>query len=353
MNILLVTGSSGLIGSEVVDYFCRLGWMVHGVDNNMRADFFGPQGDTRWNQTRLAALHPNFQHHELDIRDRIGVSEMVKGIRPALLVHAAAQPSHDLAASRPFDDFDVNAVGTLNLLESTRAHAPECVFAYMSTNKVYGDRPNTIRLKELGTRWEYDDARFSGGIAEDFPIDQSKHSLFGASKVAADLMVQEYGRYFGLRCCTLRGGCLTGPNHSGVELHGFLSYLIKCNIEGRTYKVFGYQGKQVRDNIHSLDVARFIHAFWERPRCAEVYNIGGGRANSVSILEAFDKISEISGQKMSYEYVDRNREGDHICYISDLSKMRAHYPQWDITKSLDAIFTEIHAATLEKVPAFV
>lgn len=348
---LLVTGSSGLIGSEVVDHFCRRGWAVHGVDNNMRADFFGPQGDTRWNQARLLQAHRNFEHHEIDIRDRVHVMELVKHFRPSLLVHAAAQPSHDLAASRPFDDFDVNAGGTLNLLESTRQHAPECVFVYMSTNKVYGDRPNTIRMKELETRWEYDDQKFAGGIAEDFPIDQSKHSLFGASKVAADVMVQEYGRYFGLRSCTLRGGCLTGPNHSGVELHGFLSYLIKCNVEGRTYKVFGYKGKQVRDNIHSLDVARFIHAFQENPRCAEVYNIGGGRANSISILEAFDRIAALTGRKMEYEYVDRNREGDHICYISDLSKMRAHYPQWNISKSLDDIFTEIHAATLEKVPA--
>jgi len=349
MKRLIVTGSSGLIGSEVVDYFCKLGWEVHGVDNNMRADFFGPQGDTRWNQTRLKSLHPHFHHHELDIRDRPEVLALLQALRPELLVHAAAQPSHDLAASRPFDDFDVNATGTLNLLESTRQHAPDCVFVHMSTNKVYGDRPNTIRLKELTTRWDYDDADFGRGIPESFSIDQSKHSLFGASKVAGDVMVQEYGRYFGLKCCALRGGCLTGPNHSGVELHGFLSYLIKCNIEGRTYKVFGYMGKQVRDNIHSLDVARFIHAFYENPRCGEVYNIGGGRANSVSILEAFDRVGALSGRKMHYEYVDKNREGDHICYISDLSKMRLHYPGWNITKSLDQIFEEIHAATAAKL----
>jgi CDP-paratose 2-epimerase len=353
MKTLLVTGSSGLIGSEVVDYFCPLGWTVHGIDNNMRADFFGPQGDTRWNQSRLAALHRNFRHHELDIRNRDGVLSLLQELRPALLVHTAAQPSHDLAASRPFDDFDVNAVGTHNLLESTRLHAPGCVFVHMSTNKVYGDRPNTIRLKELPTRWEYDDPQFATGIPEDFPIDQSKHSLFGASKLASDIMVQEYGRYLGLKSCVLRGGCLTGPNHTGVELHGFLSYLIKCAVQGRTYKIYGYKGKQVRDNIHSLDVARFIHAFWENPRCGEVYNIGGGRANSVSILEAFDRIAALSGRRMNYEYVDRNREGDHICYISDLTKMRAHYPTWDITKSLDAIFAEIHAASLEasQVPA--
>jgi CDP-paratose 2-epimerase len=232
------------------------------------------------------------------------------------------------------------------MLEATRQSVPESVFIHMSTNKVYGDRPNTIRLRELEMRWDYDDANYAGGISEDFPIDQSKHSLFGASKVAADVMLQEYGRYFGMKTCALRGGCLTGPNHSGVELHGFLSYLIKCNLIGRTYNVFGYKGKQVRDNIHSLDVVRFIHAFIESPRCGEVYNIGGGRENSVSILEAFDKISAISGKPMKWEYVDKNREGDHMCYISDLSKMKAHYPGWELTKSLDDVFTEIHAASV-------
>ena len=349
MNTLLVTGSSGLIGSEVVDYFCREGWKVFGIDNNMRADFFGPGGDTRWNQHRLLATHANFQHHELDIRDRAGVDQLLDALRPDVIVHTAAQPSHDLAASRPFDDFDVNAVGTLNLLEAARRHVPEAVFAHMSTNKVYGDGPNYIRLKELDTRWEYDDPAYAGGIREDFSIDQSKHSIFGASKVAGDVMVQEYGRYFGMKTCCLRGGCLTGPNHSGVELHGFLSYLIKCNIEGRTYKVYGYKGKQVRDNIHSLDVARFIHAFAENPRSGEVYNIGGGRNNSVSILEAFDRIAALSGRKMQFEYVDKNREGDHICYISDLTKMRTHYPGWDLTKSLDDIFEEIHASNKSTV----
>lgn len=351
MKRLLVTGSSGLIGSEVVDYFCRTGWAVHGVDNNQRADFFGPGGDTRWNQRRLQALHPDFQHHEIDIRDRVEVLKCLEELRPDAVVHTAAQPSHDLAASRPFDDFDVNAGGTLNLIEATRRHAPEGVFVHMSTNKVYGDRPNTIRLRELETRWEYDDPAFSSGIREDFAIDQSKHSLFGASKVAADVMVQEYGRYFGLKTCCLRGGCLTGPNHSGVELHGFLSYLIKCNLEGRCYRVFGYKGKQVRDNIHSLDVARFIQAFIEAPRVAEVYNIGGGRANSVSIFEAFERAEDLSGRRMEYEYVDKNREGDHICYISDLSKMKAQYPGWDITKNLDTVFREIYEAAAKRAAA--
>jgi CDP-paratose 2-epimerase len=347
-NKALVTGSSGLIGSEVVDYFCRLGWGVHGIDNNMRADFFGSQGDTRRNQKRLVELHPGFRHHELDIRDRAAVLACMEQLRPGAIVHATAQPSHDLAASRPFDDFDVNAVGTLNLLEATRRHSPEAVFVYMSTNKVYGDRPNEMRLRELATRWDYDDPSYVGGIAEDFPIDKSKHSLFGASKLAADVMVQEYGRYFGMKTCCLRGGCLTGPNHSGVELHGFLSYLVKCNVEGRTYNIFGYKGKQVRDNIHSYDVARFIHAFVEQPRSGEVYNIGGGRRNSCSILEAFERIASVSGQPMRHEYVDKNREGDHICYISDLARMRGHYPAWDITKSLDDIFLEVYQAVLAR-----
>jgi CDP-paratose 2-epimerase len=348
MNKLLVTGSSGLIGSEVVEYFSRIGWEVHGLDNNMRANFFGPGGDTRWNQARLISLYPQFRHHEHDVRNRPEVANLVQELRPDLLVHTAAQPSHDLAASRPFDDFDVNAVGTLNLLESVRKYAADCIFVHMSTNKVYGDRPNAIRLKELQSRWDYDDEQYADGIPESFSIDQSKHSLFGASKVAADIMVQEYGRYFGLRSCVLRGGCLTGPNHSGVELHGFLSYLIRCHLEDRVYKVYGYKGKQVRDNIHSFDVARFIHAFSEVPRCGEVYNIGGGRANSLSILEAFERITALTGRRMQYEYLDKHREGDHICYISDLKKMRTHYPGWNITKSLDQIVAEIYAASIQK-----
>jgi CDP-paratose 2-epimerase len=344
MPKLLVTGSSGLIGSEVVAYFSNLGWEVHGIDNNMRADFFGPAGDTRWNQRRLRARFPKFQHHELDIRNREGMGALLQTLRPSLMVHTAAQPSHDLAASRPFDDFDVNAGGTLNVLEATRLHAPEAVLVHMSTNKVYGDGPNRIALKELATRWEYNDPAYAAGIPETFSIDQSKHSIFGASKVAADVLVQEYGRYFGIHTCCLRGGCLTGPNHSGVELHGFLSYLVKVHREDKTYRVYGYKGKQVRDNIHSYDVARFIHQFWQKPRAGQVYNIGGGRGNSCSILEAFARVSALSGKAMKFEYVDKNREGDHICYISDLTKMRAHYPQWDITKSLDTIFEEIWAA---------
>ena len=344
MKKLLVTGSSGLIGSEVVAGFSAVGWEVHGVDNNMRADFFGPQGDTRWNLNRLLETHPSFHHHEADIRDRSALMGLLQALRPDAVVHTAAQPSHDLAASRPFDDFDVNAVGTLNLLEATRLACPEAPFVHMSTNKVYGDAPNEISLIERETRWEYSDPTFAGGIDERCRIDQSKHSLFGSSKVAADVMVQEYGRTFGMPTCCLRGGCLTGPNHSGVELHGFLSYLIKCNLEGRTYRVFGYKGKQVRDNIHSHDVVAFIQRFIAAPRSGEVYNLGGGQPNSVSILEAFALISEISGQAMNYEYVDQNRSGDHICYISDLTKLKSHYPGWKITKSLHTTFEEIHQA---------
>lgn len=284
---------------------------------------------------------PRFTHHELDIRDRTGVLELVSQLRPAAIVHAAAQPSHDLAATIPFDDFDTNAVGTVNLLEAARRSCPESPFVHMSTNKVYGDGPNTIDLTEQGTRWEFGDPRYADGIPETFPIDHSKHSLFGASKVAADVMVQEYGRYFGLPTCCLRGGCLTGPNHSGVELHGFLSYLVKCNVEGREYTIFGYGGKQVRDNIHALDVARFIEGFIRAPRIAEVYNLGGGRQNSCSILEAFRRTEEITGIAMRSRYVDESRIGDHMCYYSDLSKMRRHYPEWDIQVSLDDILRQI------------
>jgi CDP-paratose 2-epimerase len=346
MKQLLVTGSSGLVGSEVCMHFASLGWKIHGVDNNQRAVFFGPQGDTRWNQDRLTnLLGGSFHHHELDIRSRHDVLSLLATLKPDAIVHTAAQPSHDRAAAIPFDDFDTNAVGTLNLLEAARQACPESPFVHMSTNKVYGDRPNTIALAELESRWEYADPDYADGISEDFPIDQSKHSLFGASKLAADIMVQEYGRYFGMPTCCLRGGCLTGPNHSGVELHGFLSFLVKCNLEGREYKVFGYQGKQVRDNIHSHDVARFIEAYIESPRVGEVYNLGGGRANSCSIREAFSIAESFSGKKQVFQYVDENRAGDHICYISNLAKIRNHYPGWEVTISLDETVRQIVEAT--------
>jgi len=348
MKNMLVTGSSGLIGSEVVAYFCKLGWSVHGVDNNMRADFFGPAGDTRWNQARLESTCSNFTHHEMDIRDRSACEQLLAAVKADVVVHTAAQPSHDLAASRPFDDFEVNAAGTLNLLEGSRRARPDGIFVHMSTNKVYGDAPNDIALRELETRWDYADPVFADGIPETLTIDRRKHSLFGASKVAADIYVQEYGRYHGLRTVCLRGGCLTGPNHSGVELHGFLSYLVKCNLEGRLYKIFGYKGKQVRDNIHSLDVARAIHAFIGQPDCGAVYNIGGGRANSCSILEAFALVESVTGRKQRYEYVEQNRSGDHICYISDLKKIRTELRGWDITVSLTQIVEELVRGHLER-----
>lgn len=349
-NSILVTGSSGLIGSEVACYFHQEGFLVHGLDNNHRAVFFGSAGDTRWRQQQLCESLSNFRHHELDIRNRLGLLDLVDAIRPTCIVHAAAQPSHDRAAAIPFDDFDTNAVGTLNLLEAARRFCPEAPFAFLSTNKVYGDHPNRIPLREETTRWEYDDPAYGSGIPEDFPIDQSTHSLFGVSKISADVLVQEYGRYFGMPTCCLRAGCLTGPHHAGVELHGFLSYLIKCNLEEKEYTVFGYKGKQVRDNLHAEDVASFIHAFCKAPRQGEVYNLGGGRANSCSILEAFTLIENTTGKRQRYRYNEQNRIGDHICYYSDLSKAKGHYPSWEITKSLSQTIIEVVAGWEARTP---
>jgi CDP-paratose 2-epimerase len=339
--LILVTGAGGLIGSEVVSYFAGRAESIIGIDNNMRADFFGPDGDTRWNVKRLESIHPNFKNLHSDIRNRKPIFDLFREADIDAVVHCASQPSHDLAASRPLDDFDVNAVGTLNLLEACRRHRPEAVFAHLSTNKVYGDAPNFLPLKELEKRYDFARQEDFDGIREDFTIDNSKHSIFGASKVAADIMVQEYGKYFGMKTVCYRGGCLTGPNHAGVELHGFLNYLIKVNVQSGLYKIFGYKGKQVRDNIHSLDVARAIDCYMENPRPGEVYNLGGGRGNSCSIIEAFEMIEAITGKKMNYEYVEKNREGDHICYISDLSKLKRDYPAWDITIKLDEIFEQI------------
>ncbi|MCZ7583753.1 MAG: NAD-dependent epimerase/dehydratase family protein [Deltaproteobacteria bacterium] len=342
MSTALVTGSSGLVGSEAAAYFADLGFEIHGVDNNMRMDFFGEGGDTRARRDELLAGLRAYTHHDIDIRDRGAVDRLVATLRPTLVAHCAAQPSHDLAASRPFDDFDVNAAGTLNMLEAVRRHAPDAVFCHLSTNKVYGDAPNELALVELETRFDYADEKFRNGIAEDFRIDASTHSLFGASKLAGDVMVQEYGRYFGMKTVCFRGGCLTGPNHAGVELHGFLQYLIKVAARGGTYKIFGYKGKQVRDNLHSLDVCRAMHAFFKNPRPGEVCNLGGGRGNSISILEAKAKVESLTGRELAVEYVEQNRVGDHICYISDLSKLRAHYPDWDVSVPLDRIFEEIY-----------
>lgn len=338
---LLITGHCGLIGSEVAVFFHRLGFRIHGVDNNQRAVFFGPQGDIRWNQQKLSIDCQGIIHHEIDIRDRAGILELIKTVKPSVIVHAAAQPSHDRAADIPFDDFDTNATGTLNLLEAARRYSPEAPFIHLSTNKVYGSRPNFIPLTELETRWEYCDPAFSNGIDENLPIDQTTHSLFGASKIAADIMVQEYGQYFNMPTCCLRCGCLTGPNHSGVPLHGFLSYLVKCNLEQIEYTVLGYKGKQVRDNLHSRDVASFINEFRLEPRSGEVYNLGGGKNNSCSIIEAFRITEKITGMAQKYSYADQNRKGDHICYYSNLSKIGRHYPTWRITTPIEEIIKEI------------
>jgi CDP-paratose 2-epimerase len=338
---VLITGSSGLIGSEAVTFFDERGWEVHGVDNNMRRDFFGPDGDTSWNLQRLQQATRNFSHHNLDIRYRTGIDAIVYEQRPDLIIHCAAQPSHDLAKDRPFDDFDINAGGTLNLLEAVRRHCPESPFVFMSTNKVYGDAPNDLPLKELGTRWDYADEADYYGISETCRVDACLHSLFGASKLAADVMVQEYGRYFNMPTVCLRGGCLTGPHHSGAELHGFLAYLARAVREERDYRIYGYKGKQVRDNIHAFDVCTFFYAFYENPRSAVVYNLGGGRENSVSVLEAIAYLEELIGKKLTTQYVETNRVGDHICYISDLRRIRADYPGWTITHSLDAIMQEL------------
>jgi len=338
---ILVTGSSGLIGSEAVEYFARRGHHVHGLDNNMRADFFGPQGDTTWRLKQLVDSVRNFTHHAVDIRDRAAVANVFATHRIGAVIHCAAQPSHDLAKDRPFDDFDVNATGTLNLLEAARRHCPEAPFVFMSTNKVYGDVPNELPLVELPTRWDYADPAHYQGIDETMRIDQSKHSLFGASKAAADLMVQEYGRYFGMPTACFRGGCLTGPNHSGVELHGFLSFLVKTALRGKTFTIFGYKGKQVRDQIHSLDVVRAFEEFIAAPRVGEVYNLGGGRESNASILECFEMIEAVSGRKVAWRYDEKNREGDHICYISDMGKFRAHYPRWSLTRRVPDIVDEM------------
>lgn len=338
---ILVTGSSGLIGSEAVEHFDHQGHQVHGIDNNMRQAFFGDPGDTTWNLERLRRVTNHFTHHNVDIRDRIAIESLFRSKRFDMIIHCAAQPSHDKARDIPILDFEVNALGTVNLLEATRLHCPEAVFIFLSTNKVYGDAPNEVPFKELETRWEYARPEDYNGITENCRIDRTLHSLFGASKASADLMAQEYGRYFGMKVCIFRGGCLTGPSHSGVELHGFLSYLVKVAISGGTYTVFGYKAKQVRDNIHSHDVVRAMEEFAADPRPGEVYNMGGGRENSISMLEAIAKTEQMSGKKMNWNYVDENRKGDHICYISDLAKFKSHYPNWKITIGLDDIFHQI------------
>jgi CDP-paratose 2-epimerase len=341
---VLVTGSSGLVGSEAVEHYDRAGHRVVGIDNNMRREFFGPAGDTTWNLERLRRVTSRFAHLPLDVRDRDGLFALFAEHRFDLVVHCAAQPSHDRARDIALVDFDVNAVGTLNLLEATRRHAPEAVVIHMSTNKVYGDAPNELPLVELETRWDYARPEDGDGIAEDCRIDRTLHSLFGASKTAADVMAQEYGRYFGLKVGIFRGGCLTGPGHSGVELHGFLSYLVHVAVTGKPYTIHGYKGKQVRDQIHSRDVIAAFDAFARNPRPGEVYNLGGGRGNAASVLECIALIRELGGPQVQWTLSDQNRVGDHICYISNLGKLRAHFQEWDIRVSLREIVAEMLAA---------
>jgi CDP-paratose 2-epimerase len=347
MNIL-VTGAAGLIGSEAVEHYCKKGFKVYGIENNQRKIFFGEQGSTLTRLKQLQSKYSNFQNYRIDIRNQKDIFDLFSSTIFDVVIHTAAQPSHDKAADIPFMDFEINANGTLHLLEAIRRTNKDCVFIHMSTNKVYGDKPNTLKLVEKESRYDYLSSRYKNGINENFSIDQSKHSLFGASKLASDILVQEYGRYFGIPSCTLRGGCLTGENHSGVELHGFLNYLVKCNTKKIKYNIFGYKGKQVRDNIHSSDVIQFMDYFIENPKIAEVYNLGGGKNNSCSILEAFSLSENITGNKMIYDYQEENRIGDHICYYSDLTKIKKHYPQFSITKNLNYIIENIYKKTYEK-----
>ena len=345
MSVVIVTGSCGLIGSETVSYFCEKGFDVIGIDNNMRKFFFGEDGSILWNKKRLEKKYKNYRHYAIDIRDEKKIENLFSKFKKdiVLVVHAAAQPSHDWAARDPKMDFSINATGTLILLEAFRKFCPQAVFIFTSTNKVYGDRPNHLPLVELEKRYELpDDHRYCKGIDESMSIDDCLHSLFGASKAAADILTQEYGRYFGLKTVAFRGGCLTGPAHSGAQLHGFLSYLVKCCITGRKYTIYGYKGKQVRDNIHSFDLVNAFYHFFQKPRSGEVYNIGGARFANISVLEAIDLCQKLSGKKLNYEYVEKNRIGDHIWWISDVSKFKSHYPDWnftyDIERTLRGIF---------------
>ncbi len=352
MSIAIVTGSAGLIGSESTRHFAASGLTVVGIDNDMRQEFFGPEASTRWQQKELEAeLGSSYIHVDGDIRDEELIDDLFAkyGSDVSLIVHTAAQPSHDWAARAPMVDFTVNANGTLNLLEATRKHCPEAVFIFTSTNKVYGDTPNRLPLHETDTRWEIaEDHTYFDGIREDMTIDNSLHSLFGASKVAADVLVQEYGRYFDMKTSVFRGGCLTGPNHSGTQLHGFLAYLMKCTATGSPYTVFGYNGKQVRDNIHSYDLIQAFDHVFRAPRSAEVYNIGGARFSNCSMREGIDLCQEITGRELDHSYAEDNRTGDHIWYVSDVSKFEAHYPGWSLTKNVETILTEIYEANADR-----
>lgn len=339
----LITGSGGLIGSEAAKFFAEKGFEIVGVDNDMRSYFFGKEASTEWNRKKVEdQLRAKYTHYQADIRDDKAIDKIFAQHKFDLIIHTAAQPSHDWAAREPITDFTVNANGTLVMLEAMRKHCPEAVFIFTSTNKVYGDTPNRLPLVELEKRWELPkDHHFYKGIDETMSIDDTKHSIFGASKVAADVMVQEYGKYFGFKTAVFRGGCLTGPSHSGAELHGFLAYLIKCINSGKKYTIFGYKGKQVRDNIHSHDLVSAFYHFYQKPRSGEVYNIGGARNSNISMLEAIEKIEKLLGKKANYELSDENRIGDHIWYVSDVSKFKDHYPNWDFEYDIDAILDEM------------
>jgi CDP-paratose 2-epimerase len=345
MNVALITGSAGLIGSEAVSFFSTKFDLIVGIDNDYRQVLFGADASVNWNKNRIIDTYSNYKHQNVDIREYQALEEIFDtyGADIKVIVHTAAQPSHDWAAKEPLTDFSINAMGTSNLLELTRLHCPESVFIFTSTNKVYGDTPNNLPLVELESRWEIAETHpyFLNGIDEKMSIDQSKHSLFGASKVAADILVQEYGKYFGMKTGVFRGGCLTGPNHSGTQLHGFLSYLMKCAITKEHYTVFGYKGKQVRDNIHSKDLISMFWEFYQHPRQGEVYNAGGGRYSNCSMQEAISQAEIITGNKMNYSYSEDNRIGDHIWYISDLSKFKNHYPNWEIKYNIENILSEI------------
>ncbi|MGE5197630.1 MAG: NAD-dependent epimerase/dehydratase family protein [Deltaproteobacteria bacterium] len=350
MSVVIVSGSCGLIGYETASFFAQKGFDVAGIDNNMRKVFFGPDGSILGNKRRLQNKFKNYEHHSVDIRDEVKINRIFKrfGKDTVLIVHTAAQPSHDWAAKEPKTDFGVNAWGTMVLLEAFRQRCPQAVFIFTSTNKVYGDRPNSLPLVELEKRYELPQGhRYYKGIDESMSIDNCLHSLFGASKVAADMVTQEYGKYFGLKTSVFRGGCLTGPAHSGARLHGFLSYLVKCCILKRKYTIYGYKGKQVRDNIHSYDLVNAFYHFYKAPRSGEVYNIGGGRFANVSILEAIEICERISGSKLDYEYAEKNRIGDHIWWISDVSKFKAHYPQWDYKYGIEETIRQIYEAQKE------
>jgi CDP-paratose 2-epimerase len=352
VSVAVITGSSGLIGSEAAIYFGAVGLDVVGIDNDMRSVFFGADASTNWNRRRLEdTLGKRYAHHDLDIRDRDAIVALFRryGKAVELVIHAAAQPSHDWAAREPFVDFDINAVGTLNLLEAVRLHADQATFIFTSTNKVYGDRPNSLPLRELETRWEIDpDHTYWNGIREDMSIDDCLHSLFGASKVAADILVQEYGRYYGLRTASFRGGTLTGPNHSAAELHGFLAYVMRCVMTGTPYTVYGYKGKQVRDAIHSEDLIRAFHEFFKAPRVAEVYNIGGGRFSNASVIEAITLAQEIEGEELSWSYEEANRIGDHIWWIGDNGRFESHFPGWSLEYDVRHILEEIRDANRDR-----